>query len=1687
MKHYIYLALSLFFSNFANSQCPSGSVSISNQAQLTAFLNQYPTCTQINGNINVNWSSDIIDLSELGNIEHVTGQVYIRGNSALNSTLGLHNIEVAGSVFFRDNNALESFNMTSLDSISGFFYARENYITALSGLSSLRVVGTYLELSDLDLTDLDGLQNLISIGTNLVLDDLQDINDISQLNNQLVVGGNLSIKYNSQLAICSVEAVCSHLSIGGQSEFYLNKQGCKTIEEVIDNCPTPPGCGEMTLPSDGSTSIDIGTNIGWGPVSGVDGYILDVGTSPLGTGIVDSLNTGNVTVYNLPSDLPYNTTIYVMVRTHTGGVISTGCFESSFSTEINPAYNTAFVNNNSSITTQSENSTSSDWYDINGDGRLDVIIGNSYGDAQNDVFLNLGNMTFLEQEFGDLTTDAKRSEDVKWIHLNDDDFVDVYVANNGGGQTNDMYINTGNNSFIKVDTGYIATDAFRSEAIAYGDIDGDGDIDVFVANASNQANNLYINNGNTTFTKRTSGHIVTATKSSYSAHMCDIDGDNDLDLFVGNSGQNFLYKNDGTGVFTQMLAGDLATLSTSSRSIDFIDFDLDGDLDALEGTSNTTEGAAIYENDGTGIFTKVPSGTLSTSSEAAVWSLLNDDIYPDVYMGSFNGQGKVLINKGDGTFEQTTGEFIHNYPVGYLYGIHSADYDNDGDYDIFLAKGGGYSAQTNVMLENKIAEPGPPCPDLFIEKIDLSSAAYPALDYTIKIRNVGATSTDIANVALRIVKSENIAYEDADDVEVELTTLTSTSYVLQPGDYYTYSMSTTIDTSVHPYIIGNIDENDIVIECLETNAKSRPVIYGCIEIDAHNYNAGATVSAGCLNCSDGIQNGDETGIDCGGEICLSCLPECTTLSSPVDGSVFINVNTDLEWTASSANTLGYSLSVGSCAGCTNILDSIDVGNTLVYASASPFQYDSIYVRVYPYSIYGSSTGCEESFFTTYDPTTCSKIKVRDTIAENYFSEDMIPVDVDGDNDIDIVGGLGVQNQVLYLTYYQNDGAGNLTELPLNGLDFKPNEIVFDDIDADSNLDIIEHDGTRLRWWANDGNQNYTVSVIDAALDFAGEIITGDYDNDGDVDILCSTDDNSFRVMYLYTNNGSASFTKNYIYYDSYLRSYKFADLDGDNDLDIIAYDLTEDSLILLVNNGSSFSYQSIDASPNAYVYIDDHDDDGDPDIYLMANELYLYTNEGGLTFSKQLLAAGLEPALRHLSFGDFDGDFDTDIGMVSVSSGYIYMLNRTLDEYCVSILDTLPQYNISQTGMADIDQDGQVDLMVANTNVSSYLYKYNDATAYDQCLDIHDGDLSLYGCDGLMINIEEGKSLILDDGTHYEDYFINGGPYHKLSVEYTIGGQTHIKNQVSSAGKDLAFISSAKPASNQMIWNGAVDNGITISREYTLDNGAVDIQTQICNTGSQTIDDIYVSDIVDIDNIDGCGTFKLYSDVQPTKLVYESSCDDVYDVEVTASGADIVLSNAWSYGSPSYNYQNPYDAEGALIDGCINVTYYIDELLPGACVVLQSAQQTATDIGCELMVSSVNYTGAGSLASAMACASAGDTITFAPSLNGQSILIPDDIVVGQNLILIGNSPTSFVHLVMAGNSPQLSVPNNTSLHLENLMITTSRPGIGDIIKNDGQITLKNMVIKMNDGSLYNLNNQASGQLTIMEGVMIEKE
>ena len=293
--------------------------------------------------------------------------------------------------------------------------------------------------------------------------------------------------------------------------------------------------------------------------------------------------------------------------------------------------------------------------------------------APNAVWASLTAFTDSGQSLG-----TRNSEGVALGDLDGDGDLDAFVANNSSTQGNRVWMNDGKGLFI--DSGQsLGTNA--SVDVALGDLDGDGDLDAFVANKTFQANKIWRNDGTGTFTLVQS----LGAWNSEGVALGDLDGDGDLDAFVANNSTapghgNRVWVNDGTGSFADS-GQSLGNLP--SKDVTLGDLDGDGDLDAF--VCNTlVNGNRVWMNDGTGAFTDSLQSLGTFNSEGAMLGDVDGDGDLDAVVANYGQGNTVWINDGHGIFTDST----QRLGTWNSTDIALSDLDGDGDLDVFVCNQG---------------------------------------------------------------------------------------------------------------------------------------------------------------------------------------------------------------------------------------------------------------------------------------------------------------------------------------------------------------------------------------------------------------------------------------------------------------------------------------------------------------------------------------------------------------------------------------------------------------------------------------------------------------------------------------------------------------------------------------------------------------------------------------------------------------------------------------------------------------------------------------------------------------------------------------------------------------------------------------------------------------------------------------
>lgn len=230
--------------------------------------------------------------------------------------------------------------------------------------------------------------------------------------------------------------------------------------------------------------------------------------------------------------------------------------------------------------------------------------------------------------------------------------------------------------------------------ITLGDMDNDGDLDVFIVNYNNQPNQVLLNDGSGNFVE--ASNQPSGSGNSNDVALGDVDNDGDLDAFVVNNWQpNQVLLNDGHGNFLEAPIQPKNTDNSGSYGISLGDIDSDGDLDAFI-VNYWGQANQLLLNDGNGVFTEA-SGSLpgnSYSQDVALGDLDGDSDLDAFVVNYSNQANQVLLNDGNGVFAtaalQPPGSKLST-------GVSLGDVDSDGDLDAFVTNDKG---QPNQLLLN---------------------------------------------------------------------------------------------------------------------------------------------------------------------------------------------------------------------------------------------------------------------------------------------------------------------------------------------------------------------------------------------------------------------------------------------------------------------------------------------------------------------------------------------------------------------------------------------------------------------------------------------------------------------------------------------------------------------------------------------------------------------------------------------------------------------------------------------------------------------------------------------------------------------------------------------------------------------------------------------------------------------------
>jgi hypothetical protein len=337
--------------------------------------------------------------------------------------------------------------------------------------------------------------------------------------------------------------------------------------------------------------------------------------------------------------------------------------------------------------------------DFNNDGWDDLTLGSGKGDSIA-FYLNINGV--FQKIVPSLVSHTEESKQVLWADYDNDGDKDLFVTTYKG--TSRLYNNNGNlqMSDVTLSAGLslIFHDTFGA---AWGDVNNDGWLDLYVNNwnNTNETNILYLNAGNGTFIDITlAANASDSNRFSFCNAFFDYDKDGDQDIYIANDkfSRNTLLRNNGDATFTDVSTSTGSALTMDAMCVTVGDFnnDLYSDIYITNGPGG---GNKLLRSNGSSGFSTA-SASLGVAVNGDCWGSnfidFNNDAFQDVYVsssfiGNVTGQNTLLRNHKGMSFSVPVAGLDADTVESYSNAI--GDFNNDGFADFVTQNESPFNAQ----------------------------------------------------------------------------------------------------------------------------------------------------------------------------------------------------------------------------------------------------------------------------------------------------------------------------------------------------------------------------------------------------------------------------------------------------------------------------------------------------------------------------------------------------------------------------------------------------------------------------------------------------------------------------------------------------------------------------------------------------------------------------------------------------------------------------------------------------------------------------------------------------------------------------------------------------------------------------------------------------------------------------------
>ncbi len=334
--------------------------------------------------------------------------------------------------------------------------------------------------------------------------------------------------------------------------------------------------------------------------------------------------------------------------------------------------------------------------DVDGDGDLDAVFANQ-GPHASRVLLNdgTGQFRYTDQML------TGNGHGAGLADLDADGDLDLFIACAyafGISKPSKVYFNDGSGGFSdsKQDLG---DTALSGNLVQLVDVDGDGDIDAFVAYLTvpgmDFISKIYLNDGAGVFT-------CSEYAFPFGTLFADLDRDGDLDAFIKESDIGYSVRiNDGFGNYTQTWARKDTSAHYEPWNVTFGDVDGDGDIDVLDtnGSATSTGSTRLLICDGKGSYEVTVSDIPAAKAAWPIAADFNRDGHLDVFLSLTSDFDQLWLGDGNGHFEDSGIRLGKADSRGAAVG----DIDKDGDLDLFVPVY-GFVGGPNIVWRNVVGE-----------------------------------------------------------------------------------------------------------------------------------------------------------------------------------------------------------------------------------------------------------------------------------------------------------------------------------------------------------------------------------------------------------------------------------------------------------------------------------------------------------------------------------------------------------------------------------------------------------------------------------------------------------------------------------------------------------------------------------------------------------------------------------------------------------------------------------------------------------------------------------------------------------------------------------------------------------------------------------------------------------------------